>query len=78
MDEKRAFLRHAVATVAYRGGKAVRSAPVSFAVFSGDGGIRAADWIITTLVTIAGVALVRIAFSSADRSPRAVPVALGA
>jgi hypothetical protein len=37
MDDKRGFLRHAVATVAYRGGKAVRGAPASFAKFaSGD------------------------------------------
>jgi hypothetical protein len=32
-DEKRDFLRHALATVAYRGGKAVRGAPESFADF---------------------------------------------
>ena len=31
MDAKRELLRHTVATVAYRGGKAVRGAPVSFA-----------------------------------------------
>ena len=37
MDETRALLRHTVATVAYRGGKAVRDAPASFASFSGDG-----------------------------------------
>jgi hypothetical protein len=37
MDEKRALLRHAVATVAYRGGKAVREAPASFAAYSPDG-----------------------------------------
>ena len=34
MDPKRSLLRHAVATVAYRGGKAVRNAPPSFATFS--------------------------------------------
>ena len=34
MDDKRGFLRHAVATVAYRGGKAVRGAPLSFAKFA--------------------------------------------
>ncbi len=34
MDDKRALLRHTVATVAYRGGKAVRGAPESFAVYS--------------------------------------------
>lgn len=37
MDDKRALLRHTLATVAYRGGKAVRGAPASFATFaSGD------------------------------------------
>jgi hypothetical protein len=37
MDEKRALLRHTVATVAYRGGKAIRGAPPAFAKFaSGD------------------------------------------
>jgi len=40
MDDKRALLRHAVATVAYRGGKAVRGAPASFATFSPDGSPR--------------------------------------
>ena len=37
MDDKRALLRHTVATVAYRGGKAVRGAPASFAAYSADG-----------------------------------------
>jgi hypothetical protein len=37
MDDKRVLLRHTVATVAYRGGKAVRDAPASFAAFSADG-----------------------------------------
>ena len=37
MDDKRALLRHTVATVAYRGGKAVRGAPESFAAYSADG-----------------------------------------
>jgi hypothetical protein len=36
MDPKRELLRHTVATVAYRGGKAVRGAPASFATFSPD------------------------------------------
>jgi len=40
MDDKRALLRHMVATVAYRGGKAVRDAPESFATFSPDGSPR--------------------------------------
>src|SRR5438046_2287930 len=33
MDDARSLLRHTVATVAYRGGKAVRDAPDSFATF---------------------------------------------
>ena len=33
----RAFLRHTLATIAYRGGKAVRNAPESFAGFEGAG-----------------------------------------
>jgi hypothetical protein len=31
MDPKRAFLRHIVATIAYRGAKPVRNAPAGFA-----------------------------------------------
>ena len=46
MDEKRAFLRHAVATVAYRGAKAVRGAPASFAGYSPDGTPRTAARIL--------------------------------
>ncbi len=33
MDEKRSFLRHTLATVAYRGGKTLRGAPPSFAAY---------------------------------------------
>jgi len=33
MDPKRELLRHVVATIAYRGGKAVRGAPDAFAAF---------------------------------------------
>ena len=58
MDETRAFLRHTVATVAYRGGKAVRDAPASFSSYSGDASDRTAlkilahigdlyDWALT-------------------------------
>ena len=58
MDEKRALLRHTVATAAYRGGKAIRDAPASFASFSGDASDRTAvkilahigdlyDWALT-------------------------------
>ncbi len=37
MDDKRALLRHTIATVAYRGGKAVRAAPETFAAYTPDG-----------------------------------------
>ena len=40
MDDKRSLLRHTVATVAYRGGKAVRGAPASFASYSADPSAR--------------------------------------
>jgi hypothetical protein len=46
MDDKRALLRHTVATAAYRGGKAVRDAPESFAGFSPDGSPRTAGRIL--------------------------------
>jgi len=46
MDEKRALLRHTVATVAYRGGKAVRGVPASFASYSGDNSSRTAAKIL--------------------------------
>jgi hypothetical protein len=46
MDEKRVLLRHTVATVAYRGGKAVRGVPASFAAFSGDDSARTAARIL--------------------------------
>jgi len=39
-DPKRELLRHAVATVAYRGGKAVRNAPSGFAEFHAGEGLR--------------------------------------
>ncbi len=40
MDEKTAMLRHTVATLAYRGGKARRGAPASFAEFCAAPGSR--------------------------------------
>jgi hypothetical protein len=39
-DPKRELLRHALATVAYRGGKAVRQAPPGFADFQAGEGVR--------------------------------------
>jgi hypothetical protein len=40
LDPKRELLRHTVATVAYRGGKAVRNAPAGFADFQAGEGTR--------------------------------------
>jgi hypothetical protein len=39
-DPARAFLRHTVATLAYRGGKAVRNAPAGFSEFRSGAGAR--------------------------------------
>jgi hypothetical protein len=39
-DPKRELLRHTLATLAYRGGKAVRNAPVEFADFHAGEGLR--------------------------------------
>jgi len=36
-DPQRDFVRHALATIAYRGGKTIRDAPAEFARFSGAG-----------------------------------------
>jgi|SRR5580704_187553 hypothetical protein len=39
-DPKRELLRHTLATLAYRGGKAVRNAPQGFATFQANEGVR--------------------------------------
>ncbi len=45
-DPKRELLRHALATLAYRGGKAIRNTPEGFAVFHVDEGVRAPGQIL--------------------------------
>jgi len=45
-DPKRELLRHTLATLAYRGAKAVRNAPDGFAVFHVDEGVRAPGQIL--------------------------------
>jgi hypothetical protein len=45
-DPTRAFLRHTLATLAYRGGKAVRGAPFTFATFQAGEGSRSAGQIL--------------------------------
>ena len=49
MDEKRELIRHALATIAYRGGKAVRGAPDSFATFKIDPASRTPSDILAHL-----------------------------
>jgi hypothetical protein len=39
-DPQRQLMRHALATIAYRGGKAVRNAPEGFSMFHADEGVR--------------------------------------
>lgn len=45
-DASRSMLRHTVATLAYRGGKAVRGAPAGFETFRAAAGTRAAGEIL--------------------------------
>src|SRR5690349_2844343 len=40
MHDKRQLLRHALATIAYRGGKPLRDAPASFAAFCAAPGVK--------------------------------------
>jgi len=46
IDPKRELLRHTLATLAYRGGKAVRHAPEGFADFQAGAGVRAPGQIL--------------------------------
>jgi hypothetical protein len=48
-DPKRELLRHTVATLAYRGGKAIRNAPAGFADFRGCASARSAGQILAHL-----------------------------
>jgi hypothetical protein len=52
MDNKRALLRHTVATVAYRGGKVVRGAPATFAAYTPDGSARTAAKILAHIADL--------------------------
>jgi hypothetical protein len=49
MDPKRDLLRHALATIAYRGARALRGAPESFAAFSAADAIRTPVQIVAHL-----------------------------
>jgi hypothetical protein len=73
VDEKRAFLRHAVATVAYRGGKAVRGAPDSFASYSPDGSPRTAVKILAHIGDLYDWALTQAKGSEAWKDSEPLP-----
>lgn len=46
LDPSRQLLRHTIATLAYRGGKAIRGAPENFSSFTCGGGCRSAGHIL--------------------------------
>src|SRR3954466_444088 len=73
MDSTRAFLRHTVATVAYRGGKAIRDVPASFASFSGDSSDRTAVKILAHIGDLYDWALTQA--KGAEAWNNAVPLA---
>ena len=56
-DDPRGLLRHAVATLAYRGGKTVRGAPVAFAEFTAAPGSRTPVQILAHIGDLLGWAL---------------------
>ena len=47
---EREFLRHVLATLAYRGGKFLKGAPPDFAHFDGPGGRAVAEWLVQQMV----------------------------
>ena len=49
LDPKRELLRHTLATLAYRGGKALRNAPDGFATFQAGQGVRTPGQILAHL-----------------------------
>jgi hypothetical protein len=56
--DARSFLRHTLATIAYRGGKAVRGAPASFSAFRAGGSTRTAGEILAHVCDLFDWALV--------------------
>lgn len=51
-DPRRDLLRHAVATLAYRAGKAIRNAPVGFAEFKAGEGMRTPSQLLAHLADL--------------------------
>ncbi|HEV8484869.1 MAG TPA: hypothetical protein VGV87_15115 [Blastocatellia bacterium] len=56
-DEKREFLRHTLATLAYRGGKAIRGVPADFATYRLSDESRSASEILAHIGDLLGWAL---------------------
>jgi len=73
MEDNREFLRHTVATVAYRGGKAVRGAPDSFASYSPDGSPRTAGKILAHIGDLYDWALTQAKGSEAWKESDPLP-----
>lgn len=73
MDGKRELLRHAVATLAYRGGKALRDAPPGFDAFRPAAGSRSAGEILAHIGDLLdwGVALAEGRKEWRDSTPSA-------
>ena len=65
-----AFLRHALATLAYRGGKTVRNAPAEFSSFQAGPSSRTAGQSSRTSATCSSGACHSRGASSAGRTPR--------
>lgn len=65
MSESRTLLRHALATLAYRGSKTIREAPSGFAEYGGIDSSRTAEGILAHIGDLMDWAL-----SMADGSPR--------
>jgi hypothetical protein len=72
-DPKRDLLRHAVATLAYRGGKAVRNSPAGFADFRGCASARPAVQILAHLGDLLDWALSMVRGKQAWKTSEPLP-----
>src|SRR5271170_1238163 len=72
-DPKRELLRHALATLAYRGGKAVRNVPEGFALFHAGEGVRAPGQILAHIGDLMDWALSIAAGKQAWNSSQPLP-----
>ena len=70
LETMQPFLRHALATVAYRGGKTVRNAPAEFSKFQAGPSSRTAGQILAHIGDLLDWGLSLARASSAGRTPR--------